>query len=309
MPVQLGCCPEDERCLLCPAPPTAPTPELVRALVDRYAEDRATSDLRLGFYGGPPPADALLLDLPFQVRVRPDLLGRREAEHLVRRGAVAFELDVLTFDDRTLRDLGRPYRRALVLEMLEGLRALGARVGVVLAPGLPGTTHDLCLADAALAAPRVDTARLHPVLVLKGARLQEVYRSGLYRPLRLGEAVTVCREMMDVLEAAGVEVIRVGLQPGPDGLGRAVAGPHHPSLRQLVEARRVRDHLRQMLDGTPRGSHIVIKCAPPDETRTRGPLNQHIRDLRAEFGLAGVDIEPDPALTRGEWAISRGDEA
>ncbi len=313
VPVSLGCCPAAPRCILCP-PPEPPSPALVDALVAHYRTERAhpADELIVAFFGGPPPGDDLLEaigPLSFSLRVRPDLLSRGEAERLVARGAVAVELDALTFDDRALGRAGRAYRGALVLEMLDGLRALGVRVGIVLAPGLPGTWHDLCVEDATRAAPRVDTARLHPVLVLAGARLEAAHSDGRYAPLSLGAAVTVCRDMVDVLEDEGVEVIRVGLQPGPDGFGRAVAGPAHSALRQLVEARRVRDHLLQRLDGTPPGSHIVIKCAPRDETRTRGPFNQHVRDLRAERGLADIDIEPDPALDRGQWAIEiRGDD-
>lgn len=278
-----------------------------------YRTERAEAgdELMVGFYGGAPPTAAQLRatgDLPVAVRVRPDLLSREDAERLVDAGTVHVELDALTFDDSTLARAGRRYPPALVEDMLEGLASLGVRTGIVLAPGLPGTDFDTAVADARRAGPLVDTARLHPVLVLEHSRLHEWHLEQIYEPLTLGEAVTVCRAMLDELEAHGVEVIRVGLQPRPDGAGRALAGPAHPALRQLVEARRVREHLLAELDGTPPGKHIVIKCAPRDETRTRGPRNQHIRDLRAAFGADQVEILPDPDLVRGEWAIEYREE-
>jgi len=280
----------------------------VEALIHHYRTERAKpeDDVMVGFYGGPVPDDALLEacgDVPFAVRVRPDLLSRDDADRLVAAGAVAIEVDALSLDDEVLKQAGRRYQAALVEQILEGLRALGVRVGIVLAPGLPGSSYDTCVRDAERAAPLIHTARLHPVLVLEHSELQGRHIDGLYTPLLLGEAVTVCRAMMDVLEDAGVEVIRVGLQPGPDGLGRALAGPVHPSLRELVEARRVRDRLIALLDGTPPRSHIVIRCAPRDVGRTRGPFNQHIRDLRALFDLEDVDVRPDPDLPRGQWAV------
>jgi len=298
----------------------------VEALVHHYRTERAKpgDDVMVGFYGGPPPSDALLAacgDLPIAVRVRPDLLSRDDADRLVAAGVVAIEVDALdadrlvaagvvaievdalALDDHVLKQAGRRHPVALVVQILEGLQALGVRVGIVLAPGLPGSTYDSCLHDAERAAPLIHTARLHPVLVLEHSRLQQRHIDGLYTPLLLGEAVTVCRAMMDLLEAAGVDVIRVGQQPGPDGIGRALAGPLHPSLRELIEARRVRDQLIALLDGTPPRSHIVIRCAPPDVGRTRGPFNQHIRDLRALFDLEDVDVCPDANLLRGHWAI------
>lgn len=309
-PVVLGCCPDTPRCKLCNPPPPAPEPETVSALLAHYQSERARpeDEVLVGFFGGAPPDDRLLDAIdgaPFAARVRPDLLSRADADRLVRRGLQAVELDALTFDDLVLRSIDRRYRSALVREQIAGLRALGLKVGVVLAPGLPNTDFAGAMQDAHLAADLVDFARLHPVLVLDRAGLREAHLDGRYQPLDLGEAVTVCRAMLEVLEPAGVEVIRVGQQPRPDGLGRAVAGPAHPSLRELVEARRSLDQIRAGLDERAAGTHIVIRCAPADEARTRGPRNDNLRALRAEFSLASLRITSDPSLSRGEWHIDR----
>jgi hypothetical protein len=63
------------------------------------------------------------------------------------------------------------------------------------------------------------------------------------------------------------------------------------------------DRLRVQLAGTSSGSTVVVRCHPADETITRGPLNQHVRTLRAAFRLAEVRIRPDEALARGELAV------
>ena len=123
-----------------------------------------------------------------------------DVARLKAAGALGIELDVLTFDDGVLRNIGRHYRARLIHEQLEGIRALGLEVGVVLAVGLPGTHHQRAVEDARIAAACVDFARLHPVLVFDGARLRDAHMDGLYRPLQLGEAVTTCRAMLDVLE-------------------------------------------------------------------------------------------------------------
>lgn len=309
-PVVLGCCVDAPRCALCNPPPAAPTPELVAALLEHYRARAAglEAEVQVGFFGGPPPADAWLDALdgaPFACRVRPDLLTRADLARLLSRGLQSLELDLLTWDDAALRAIGRRHRGALARQQLAAIRAAGVRAGVVLAPGLPGTDHGAALRDAEQTVGLVDFARVHPVLVLDRSALRELHATGRYAPLDLAAAVTVCRGVLDVLEPAGIEVVRVGQQPGPDGLGRAVAGPRHPALRQLVEARRRLERLRAALDDRHSGAHVLIRCAPGDETPTRGPRNQNLRALRAEFRLASLRIVADPALERGVTTIER----
>ena len=311
VPINLGCCPGADRCVLCPPAPPPPGPDVIEALIARYREDRA-GPLRVGFYGGDLPSEAQLEaigDLPFGVRVRPDRLTRAAAAALIARGVVSIELDALSLADDALKASGRPYRGALVLEQIDGL--VGVEVGIVLAVGLPSSDHAATMADADLVAARaaaggpsgVSSARIHPVLVRRGSGLAEAHRLGRYRPLTLGQAVTTCRGVLDRLEGARIRVIRVGVNPGPDEAGRVVAGPHHPALRQLVEARRTLAVLHHRLAGAASGARVAIRCHPADETRTRGPYNQHIRTLRATHRLAEVRVRPDPGLQRGQLVI------
>ncbi len=314
VPVPLGCCPGPTRCVLCAPAPPPPDRELIAKLVAHYAASRRSPDqpLAVAFFGGPPPDTAWLEAAgrhPKAARVRPDLLTRAEARRLTESGVVSIELDALTLEGRALREAGRAHRAGLVLEQLADLPRFGLRRGVVLAPGLPGTDHADAVRDAEQLAPHVDFVRIHPVLVLEGSRLRQAQMDGQYRPLTLGEAVTTCLAMLEVFDSAGVPVTRVGANPGPDGLGRAVGGPRHPSLRQLVEARRTLERLHRELRQTPPGDAIVIRCHPADETHTRGPHNDHIRSLRAVHRLTSVTVTTDPALSRGEFAIEPAPDA
>jgi len=279
-------------------------------MVEHYRTERARSQdqLSVAFFGGLPPTDAMLDaigGLPFTVRIRPDLLTRARAAELVDRGLSGIELDVGTFDDFALRWCGRPYTSGRVIEMATSLRERGLRVGAVLTPGLPGTDFETACRDAEIAAQHVQTARLQPALVLSGSRLQQMYEQGRYTPLTTEVAVETCRQMMEVLEAAGVRVIRVGAQPGPDGMGRLIAGPYHPSLRELVESKRAQDAIRRQIAQIEDAKAILIRCAPADETRARGPANANLRVFRVEFGLEQVVVQADPGLTRGEWAVEK----
>ncbi len=314
VPVNLPCCAEPPFCHLCAPTASAVTAELVDALIFHYRNDvaRDGDQLLVSFFGGAPPSEALLEatgDLPVRARVRPDLLTRAEAARLVSAGTVAIELDALSMHDPSLRAIGRQHRSGIIPEMSAGLREQGVEVGIVLAVGLPRSDHDSCIEDARRILPLADFARLHPVLVLRGSRLEQQHLDQLYHPLSVQAAVHTCRHMLDILEGGGVEVIRIGLQAGPDGLGRAVAGPTHSALRQLVEAKRVLDVLRGLMTGQSSGPHIAVRCAPADETRTRGPFNEHVRILKAEYKLSTVRVVPDPEMSRGQWRVEASRES
>lgn len=266
----------------------------------------------MGFFGGPPPPLALLEPAaghPIHVRVRPDLLSREEASRLQDAGVVSVELDILTLDDRTLKSLGRRYSSHLVIDQLEGLASMGFEVGAVVAPGLPGLNHQASLDDAIRLAPLIDTVRIHPALVIRFSGLYRAMLDERFTPLKLGEAITVCRDLIDVFEDQDVRVIRVGQQEGPDQLGPVVAGPVHSSLRELVEARRCLDRLKSMVIPVGVGGPTVvwIACSPQDMSRVRGPKNQHIRDLRAMTG-AEVHVVSDARLPRGRYELRTSKE-
>jgi hypothetical protein len=307
--VPLGCCPGPERCVLCPPPPQV-SPELVEALVDSALRDaREAGDTRaprVRFFGGAPPSPAqieAIRGLPFEVRVRPDLLSRSGAIALAAAGCEHVELDALTFVDAALQAAGRPYRAARVEEMSRALPELGVQVGGVLAPGLSRTTAQTAVQDVRTAIPLWSTLRLHPVLVLDRSRLRRLHEAQIYAPLSLDDAVATCVELVDLAEAAGLRVLRVGLQPGPDGLGRAVAGPHEPGFRELVEERRTLARMRPLFEGVPRGASVTVRCAPADHARTRGRLGGHVRLLRAAHGLTDLRVEVDPTLARGALRV------
>lgn len=296
--VQLGCCHEPHRCVLCTPPP--PPIDVATLLAAKQA---AGGEVR--FFGGPlPSAELLEAAGPGSiVRVRPDLLDREGASLLAAHGVRGVELDLQSFHPRTLARCGRHYTAERIDSMVQGLREHGFELGAVIGVGLPGSDEETAMDDVARVIGRFDTVRLHPVLVFRDTGLWRMFLDEMYTPLTLSQALAACRTMLDMLESGGVKVIRVGQQPGPDELGRCVAGPYHSSFRELVESQRTLDTLRQLLQDTPRRSTVVIRCASADETRTRGPLNGNVRTLRAEFGLADLEVRVDPELERGDFVL------
>jgi hypothetical protein len=305
VPVDLGGSPTP--CRVRPPLRPPPDPETLRALVRHYTEDRSPPgpvEAVVAFFRGGLPPEALLdaaTGHPLRLSCSPADLDRAAATRLQAHGMRRVELEVLTLDPSVLRRLVRGYTATRALQMVPALQEMGLEVGVVLAPGLPGASHAGALADAdrLLAEARPDFVRIHPALAIEGSGLAELARRGDWAPMRLGEAVTTCEALLDRFDAAEVPVIRVGRQPGSDFPERVVAGPVHPSLRGLVEARRYRRRMEAALRGHPRARPAVLAVHPADLSWAKGTANANVKALRSALGMRALAVEPDPAVPRG----------
>ena len=309
VPVDLGGSPT--RCALSPPRDPLPTPELVSALIAHYRAERCPpgAHLEVGFFRGGLPDDALLRacgSLPIRVSCSPADLTRAEADRLRARGVTLVELEVATFADAVLRACRRGYTAGRVDAMRRGLTEQGLKVGLTLIPGLPGASHAAALEDARRAAsdPPAHLTRIYPALAFEGSELARMARERRWVPMGLGAAVTAVVAMVDLLEEAGVPVARIGLQPGQDIPHQAVAGPVHANLRGLVDGRRFRQRMAAALADTPPGSRATLRVHPGDLGAVKGTANEHLRAVRAELGLAELNVLPDPTLARGRVEVA-----
>lgn len=300
-------------CRVSPPRRPSPDPDTIRALIGHYERERLKEGDHVEvsfFHGGLPTPEQLAAAAPHPVRVScsPADLSRADAVRLIEGGVQLIELEVLTFDDRVLRDLHRGYTAGQVDQMRAGLAAAGLGVGVVLMPGLPGSSHGSALDDAARClgsdrAPAATHVRLYPALALQGSGLAAELENGRWRPMRLGEAVTTLTAVMDILEPA-VPVARVGLQLGQDLPARLVAGPSHPNLRQLVEARRFRRRFAEALAGVAPGCRVALRVNPKDLSLAMGISRQNLRDARLDLGLESLDLQADERVARGRVEVA-----
>ena len=312
IPVDLGGSPQ--RCAIHPQAGSPPSPELLRALIDHYLTERAPAGQitpEVAFFRGGIPDDALLAagrPFPMRVACSPADLSPAVARHLRDQGVQTIEVELLSFDSQVLRDCRRGYRGRAVLPMIDGLRKLGFSIGAVLSPGLPGSSHQSALADVdqllGPTGPRVDFVRIYPALAFVGSDLARWESEGRWRPMHLGEAVTTVCAMLDVLDRAELEVIRIGLQPGQDVPYQVSAGPLHPNLRGLVETRRFRARMATALGQPPPGSHIILLVNPKDLSWAKGTSNENIRALRASLQLRQLTIMTDVSIERGRVEVA-----
>lgn len=274
------------------------------------------------FYGGtfgalPSARQKLLLEAvaPYRsigkvsgirISTRPDSITDELARELRTAGVTVVELGVQSLCDEVLTRSGRGHTAQDVVNAVAVLKASGFQVGLQLMPGLPGDTPSRSMAtmEHALAlAP--DFLRVYPTLVIADTQLAVLYQTGIYQPLELEEAVSLCKVLLLQAERAGIPVIRMGIQP-TDELDRScavVAGPYHPAFRQLVESELVYDLVLQLIDGMAAVDEIEITCHPSRISDVAGQRRHNIMRLKDQ-GVVIEKIIADPSLLRSELVLS-----
>lgn len=283
---------------------------MIAHYAERFGEP---SPFEVAFFRGGLPDDALLQAAggrPLRLAASPADLNPDALRPLLAAGLQAVEVEVLTLDDGILRACRRGYRASALQPMLAGLRRMGLQVGLVLTPGLPGSSHASSLAEArwlcddGQGRPRIDFVRLSPAVAWRGAESASWVAQGRWSPMTLGQAVTTLRALVEVFDQAEVPVIRVGIQPGQDQPHRISAGPQHPNLRGLVEVRRFRSRMRRALMAAAVGPGLALRVHPKDLSWAKGTANENMRAMRAAFALPDLILNVDDAVPRGTVRVS-----
>lgn len=229
-----------------------------------------------------------------RLSTRPDAVDREVLQLLKDYGASAVELGVQSLDDAVLEKNRRGHtaedtRRASALIKEAGLE-LGHQVMLGMYGDSPEGFRQTVLRSVAMGP---ETARIYPVAVLKGTRLQQLWQQGLYTPPALEEAVELGAWALRQYNAAGIRVIRMGLHDSPDTQTNTVAGVCHPAFRELCESRVLLQAALERLSEHPVGAYTLAVAVGA----TSKMVGQHRCNLRAlEKAGYQVSVREDSAL-------------
>jgi hypothetical protein len=139
--------------------------------------------------------------------------------------------------------------------------------------------------------------------VLKGAPLENLWRTKKYSPLPLDETIQWLKRGLLKLERASIPVARVGLQPTKNLERNFLAGPYHPSLHQLVDSAIFFDMAQHLLQISPNESQASFLCHPKEVSNLRGQRNENILKLRDGFGLREILVQGSEDVPRGSLVL------
>ncbi len=238
-----------------------------------------------------------------RLSTRPDYIDKKILSNLKKHGVSIVELGVQSMNEGVLQTSQRGHSAKDVVNAVKLLKNENFIVGIQLMLGLPGDSKNKCIDTVKKVIDlNPDFARIYPSLVIKDTQMEFMYRSGEYKPLTLSDAVDTCKEMLVLLESNRINVIRIGLQATDEmQMGKnIIAGPYHPSFRQLVESEIYKDMITFLLEskfkGRPR--KICIKTNTVDFSNVLGQrksnlvyLNNKYPDSKIDFTIS--DIKKD----------------
>lgn len=172
-----------------------------------------------------------------RVSTRPDYITDEGLLLLKRYNVETVELGVQSMDAEVLRLSGRGHTVEDTTIAISALKKHGFLVGLQFMPGLPGDTCETIFSTAAkIIGLRPDFVRIYPTIVVKDTPLEKMYLAGSYKPWPLPEMTDICRKLVSLFDAKGIPIIRLGLQPTEALEQNILAGPYHPSFRNLLNS-------------------------------------------------------------------------
>lgn len=305
--------------------------EEAEQIIERYLEtiDSNNESVEIAFFGGsftgiPWEDQNKFLSLAnkylvngkidaIRLSTRPDYITKDIIANLRKYGVSIVELGIQSMDRAVLEVAKRGHSPEDVINAITMLKNEGFVVGAQLMVGLPKDDEEKAIRTAKqIAGLKPHIARIYPVLIIKDTYLEVMYRKGLYKPLTIEEAVDISKKMLISLEKSGIKVIRIGLQPTDDlSMGNnVVAGPYHPSMRQLVETEIYKDMMLYILDNIEyNGKHdIEILSNPKDFSAVFGQKRSNYELLKNLYRDKTIVFKEDTSIDIGSISVRYGEK-
>lgn len=230
--------------------PALPDPQVLRSELEAFINRNRGIEKQIAFFGGSftaiPEEDRnelmdpilALLDGATSLRIstHPLYIDAQVLTWCQQHQIRTIELGIQDFADTVLQTSLRGYRSSEAIQACRLVKDSGFELGVQLMPGLPGwTSSSLELNHSILKELKPQFLRIYPLIVLEGTPLAELWRSEDYRALSLEEAINQSLDYMDLCEAHGIKLIKLGLPSNLDPT-RVLAGPWHPAFGEFVKA-------------------------------------------------------------------------
>lgn len=295
-------------------------PDTVKKAIEGAAFLPAGGKRQLAFYGGSFTAipvvqqEALLavakrcLDRgdisSIRLSTRPDAIDHEVLNRLRFFGVETIELGAQSLDDEVLMLSGRGHTAEDVENASRLIKSRGFKLILQMMTGLPGDTPEKDIETAKkIIALKPDGVRIYPTVIVRDTALFDMWQAGSYPEHTVDAAVQVCAELLPLFEAAGITVIRLGLNPTDDlSGGDAAGGAYHPALGELVKSRIMLRQAEPLFAGIEPESRVTLEVGRGKSSQMVGQKRSNILCLKEKFALKELKVKENPDLT-GEIRI------
>ncbi len=236
-----------------------------------------------------------------RISTRPDAVDSEILDVLAAYRVKTIELGIQSMSDRVLSACHRGHSAADSIAACELIVSRGFTLGGQMMVGPPKSTPEDEMATAkAIASLGAKEARIYPTVVFRDTELSKQTRSGEYRPLTLEESVDRSCNAMEIFEAAGVKLLRIGLCES-EGLhdGSIVGGAFHPAMGELCRSEFYRRRLGKAFRRNPSyfGKSLVIAVAPGRLSTAIGQHKSNLIALKNTFSLPSLRFTENQRLS------------
>ncbi len=229
-----------------------------------------------------------------RMSTRPDYISEEILDILGNYTVSAIELGLQSLSDEVLLLSEREHTtkdsvRACRLIRERGIPLVGQMM--ICLPG--GTLENECETARALVSLGCRAARVYPTVVFRGTKLCRMAESGSYLPLTNEEAIRRTKEVLKILIAGRLSLLRIGLSSNEDirNPEEVYAGATHPALGELclgeIYYDLIRGKLRESLESF-KGGGIAVKVKRGELSKAIGQKRKNITRLSEEFSSKGI---------------------
>ena len=293
--------------------------ETVRQAVENSGADGDFSDWELAFYGGSFTAideklRKSLLDaaVPFvqgggvlRLSTRPDCIDEEVLLQLKDAGVKTIELGCQSMDEDVLVKSGRGHTAKHTEDAAKLIKKHGFELILQMMTGLPGDTAEKTKATAEkLIALKPDGVRIYPTVIIKDTPLCDLWKAGKYSEHTVLEAALWCSDIVPMFKAAGIPVIRLGLNPSDElSGGDAVGGAYHPAFGEIVYSKIYLKKAEKLLANHSGAKTVHIGVNPSCVSKMSGQKKSNITALKEAFDISDIKIKGIKEYSEEEASI------
>ena len=192
-----------------------------------------------------------------RISTRPDCINDEILSLLKQYGVTSIELGAQSMCDDVLSANDRGHTADDVKKASALIKSYGFELGLQMMTGLyMSSPEDEFYTAEQIIAIKPKTVRIYPVVILGGTKLADLYQSGVFRTYAFDEMAEICAKLLEMFEAAGIKVIKLGLHSSDEVQGEAVGGYYHPAFREICLGINFRKKIESLIGGE--GSYNVL---------------------------------------------------
>ena len=230
-----------------------------------------------------------------RLSTRPDYINNSILDILKKYEVDVIELGIQSLDNEILNANERGHSKEDSIRASKLIKDYGFKLGHQIMPGLYKDSFDKAI-KTGLESIKMnpDMVRIYPTLVIKDTKLEKLYKAGLYKPLSLDEAIEISSRLYMIYSYKKIPVIRIGLQPTENINEKkdVIAGPFHPSIRQLVETNIHKIYLEELINKYGLKNKIKIHISNREISIIAGNKKANKNYFYKKYGLI-INFEND----------------